>query len=267
MALMTDGSISGSVSQFYDRLADGYDRMTGFEERFARERPCFESIVERFSIRTAVDAGAGTGFHSLLLAGLGVRVTAVDSSHRMLSLLSAHASTMQLQVDTVACDLVALHEHIPGPVDGVFALGNTLAHCLSQETLQEVLRSFRRILRPGGIVVAQILNYRRILSSRETIIARKEVDGYRYTRSYEYVEKLVRFTITREDLAGRVAPEVTSIDLFPFLETDLGRALSYAGFEDVQMFGGISMEAYHPSRSKDLVFMARRPNESEERKS
>jgi SAM-dependent methyltransferase len=258
MAPMTDSFSPDNVSRFYDRLADGYDRMTGFDERFDRERPHFEAIVRKYGICTAVDAGAGTGFHSLLLAGLGVRIIAVDSSARMLSVLSDHASKMHLEVRTVACDLADLSGHVTEKADAVFTLGNTLAHCLSIEALKKVLNEFNRVLRPGGILVAQLLNYRKILAVREKVVARKEADGYRYTRSYDYGEKLIRFTITREDLSGATSPDVTSIDLFPLLDTDLEDALAATGFGDVRLFGGISMDSYVPSGSKDLVVIAHR---------
>jgi SAM-dependent methyltransferase len=257
MVPMTDNKQPDSVPGFYDKLADGYDTMTGFEGRFVKERPFFQSLVENHSVRTAIDAGAGTGFHSLLLAQLGVKVTAVDISQRMLDVLSRHAAAMSLSVDTVASDLADLPAHMTSPVDAVFTLGNTLAHCLSPGALQAVFTGFRKVLHPGGILFAQILNYRKILAAREQVLSIKEANGYRFTRRYTYGERLIRFSITREDLNGHAPPEVDSVDLFPFLETDVEGALHAAGFSDVRLFGSVSMEPYDAVRSKDLVVLAR----------
>jgi ubiquinone/menaquinone biosynthesis C-methylase UbiE len=69
-----------TVAKFYDALAPDYDTMTGFQKRFVHEKPFFRLLVEKYKIRTVLDAGCGTGFHSLLLAQLGVQVTAIDVS-------------------------------------------------------------------------------------------------------------------------------------------------------------------------------------------
>jgi len=61
-------SAEQSVTKFYDTLAPEYDQMTGFESRFAREGPFFKTLIEDHGIGTSLDAGCGTGFHSLLLS-------------------------------------------------------------------------------------------------------------------------------------------------------------------------------------------------------
>ena len=254
----TDLTQPEDIALFYDRLAGGYDSMTGFEGRFVKERPFFRLLVDNHGIRTAVDAGAGTGFHSLLLAQLGVEVTAVDLSPRMLDVLSHHAATMGLRVKTVVADLTDLATHLTPPFDAVFTLGNTLAHCLTAGARAAVLKGFQKVVRPGGVLFAQILNYRKILVSRESVLNIKEADGYRFTRRYDYRESLIRFTITREDLSGQTAPDVATVDLYPLLETEFENTLRATGFGDIQMFGSTSMDPYEANRSNDLVILAHR---------
>jgi glycine/sarcosine N-methyltransferase len=254
---MTEPAFQGEIVRFYDTLAPGYDRMTGFEERFVKERPLFKLLVETYNIRTAVDAGAGTGFHSLLLAQLGVSVTALDISPRMLDVLAGHAAAMHLSIQTVTGALDDAHTLVSSGHDAVFSLGNTLAHCLSTDALEEALGSLRRLLRPGGLLFAQVLNYRRILAAREEIVHQKEIEGVRYTRRYDYMEPLIRFSIVREDLKSGSAADVESVELYPWLETELVSALRVARFDEIQLYGGISMEPFDAAASKDLVVLAR----------
>jgi glycine/sarcosine N-methyltransferase len=253
---MTEKLSGEDVPLFYDRLADGYDAMTGFEGRFAKERPAFQSLIGAHRIRTAVDAGAGTGFHSLLLAQLGVDVTALDISRRMLESLSRHAATMGLDVKTVEVDLTAAPAQPIAQADAVFCMGNTLAHCLSEGALEATLRGFKRMLCRGGILFVQILNYRMILKARDRLLSVKEAGGCRFTRMYEYREPLIRFTITREDLSNRLPVDVVAVDLYPLVETELENALCKSGFERIQKFGSIAMEPYDATGSHDLVVMA-----------
>src|SRR5512134_2992369 len=87
-----------TVESFYDRLAADYDAMTTFEKRFVQEEPFFKLLAQRHRIASALDAGSGTGFHSIVLARLGVAVTAVDISSRMLDELSRHTRQLGLGI-------------------------------------------------------------------------------------------------------------------------------------------------------------------------
>jgi len=65
--------------------------MTGFEQRFPHERPFFRMLIDRYKLENALDAGCGTGFHSILLAQLGLQVTATDISEELLMQTRKHA--------------------------------------------------------------------------------------------------------------------------------------------------------------------------------
>jgi glycine/sarcosine N-methyltransferase len=261
MARTTDSAASGykHVVGFYDWLAPEYDLMTEFEKRFVQETPFFRLLVERYSLATAVDAGAGTGFHSLLLARLGVGVTAVDISPLMIQRLKEHARTMGLTVRGVVAPFTELPEILRAPADAVFCLGNTLAHCLTREELLETLRSFARVLRPGGVLVAQTLNYDRILAKKEPIQSVKEINGKTFVRSYEYHRDTIRFNILKLERDGSgIHHSLESVDLRPLLVQDLVPALKETGFPDVRTYGGITLEDFIPGSSKDLVVLARK---------
>ncbi len=251
---MTDARTA--VIGFYDRLSPDYDAMTGFEQRFERERPFFKDLVERQHIRSAIDAGTGTGFHALLLAQLGVDVTAVDISPNMIDSLARHAKDMGLTLRTLVAGFSDLPRLIEKPVDAVVSLGNTLAHILTPEELHGAMVSFATVLKPEGILFAQLLNYRRILASHETLVNVKEVNGKRYTRSYEYPPGRIRFTIMREDLTGQSAAVSESVDLNPIMDDELVTVLHAAGFVQVRCYGGVNMDPYIPETSKDLVILA-----------
>ena len=108
MAHMTDTQPpSETVAGFYDVTASFYDTMTDMEERIVHERPFFRVLVERYGIRRALDAGSGTGMHSLLLAHLGVEVVGVDISREMLTRLQEHAHNHGVSVHTIQADLAS----------------------------------------------------------------------------------------------------------------------------------------------------------------
>jgi 2-polyprenyl-3-methyl-5-hydroxy-6-metoxy-1,4-benzoquinol methylase len=262
MAQMTDvANHLESVKEFYDSLSAEYDLMTDFQGRFVRERPFFHMLIDRYHIQSALDAGSGTGFHSVLLAQLGVKVTAVDVSPAMISFVQEHASQRSVDIRAV----VAGFEDIPGIVggsyDAVFSLGNSMAHANSKEELLVWLRAFASVLNPGGILFIQNLNYDRILTQQENVLGTKQSGNKTFERFYEFEGDRVVFNIrTTERTTGGVNQRQRSVSLLPLLRPDLLSALETAGFSDIQSFGGISMSAFAPKTSTDLVMLARIKN-------
>lgn len=259
MVHATDITSGQQVSAFYDTLAPDYDTMTGFDNRFVVERPFFRVLVERYGIRSALDAGCGTGFHSLLLAQLGVQVTAVDVSKAMVERTRLHAAAAQLELRTVQSDFVHLHGKLETTFDGVFSMGNTLAHILSRDELLLSLQSFADVLHRDGLLFIQNLNYDRILRSREQIQSVKERDGVTFVRYYEFGPETIQFhilTITKS--TDGLRHSLNTIELRPILQGEITSLIEEAGFREIRSFGGVSMEDFVPDSSKDLVLLARK---------
>lgn len=257
---MTDLLQLDDIRTFYDDLAGDYDRMTGFSRRFAHERPFFRMLVEKEGIRTALDAGAGTGFHSLLLAQLGVAVTAIDVSPAMLKEAERHAGEMNLSVRFAETPFQSAHATLRSQFDLVLSMGNSLAHLESGEDLREALGQFFACTKPGGLLFLQNLNYDRILARREKVQSIKENGETTFVRFYDFEGSHVVFTIlTIERENGTVRQRQKSVRLRPVLRADLEDALREAGFSDIRAFGSIALSEFAPMESKDLVVLARRP--------
>lgn len=252
----------GLISRFYDTLAPEYDGMTDFDNRFARENPFFRILVERYGISTALDAGCGTGFHSLVLDRLGVDVTASDISFEMLRRSASHARSMGARIHTVQSSFQDLPSHLNEKFDAVFCLGNSLVHLIEPSDLEITLKNFSSLLRPGGILFLQVLNYERILNERKTIQHMREVDGTIITREYEYHDGTIGFTIRGVPPAGGGKTErMNTIEIRPVLRTAILPMLTAAGFGGIKTFGSISMVDFVPADSRDLVILATRGEE------
>lgn len=259
MVQTTDSEVlSHSVESFYDVLADDYDTMTGFDRRFVHERPFFRLLVERYGLHSVLDAGCGTGFHSLLLAKLGAEVTGVDVSKKMLAKAEVHAREMNLQIRFLQSDFSSLPDRC-GLFDAVFCLGNSLAHLLTDEELQSSISAFGRVLQPGGMLFLQTLNYDRILSQGTRIQSVKERDSTTFVRYYEYQESGIIFHLLTINRSGEgLRHSLHSVRLRPVLQESFVAMLESHGFCDIRVFGGISMEEFDTNTSHDLVVLARR---------
>ncbi len=247
-----------TTAEFYDKLSADYDIMTNFEKRFAHEKPFFNMLVQRYGIETALDAGCGTGFHSLLLGELGVKVTAVDISKNMLDRLKVHARDTHVKIEVLESSFQELPVLLHRTYDAVFCLGNSLPHLLTQHELVQTLKNFSAALNPGGLLLLQQLNYDRILAKKERIQSVKESDGVTFIRFYDFHKASVVFNIlTLKKEKGQTRHELESTALRPILKDDLLHAMKTAGFSDIRLHGSIALDDYRELDSKDLVVLAR----------
>jgi SAM-dependent methyltransferase len=113
---MTTGSVSEEIRQFWDEDAAVYDDSPEHHPRRPHERAAWSATLRRLlpdPPARVLDAGAGTGFLSLLLAAQGYQVTAMDLSAGMLEKLQAKAKRQGLDVEIVRADAAS-------PPDGAF---------------------------------------------------------------------------------------------------------------------------------------------------
>jgi SAM-dependent methyltransferase len=112
-------SISEEIQQFWDLDAKVYDKLPSHHPRRPHEQAAWRGTLRRLlpaPPARVLDAGAGTGFLSLLLASLGYQVTAMDLSSGMLDVLRAKAAGQGLEVQAVQADAASPPE---GPFDAV----------------------------------------------------------------------------------------------------------------------------------------------------
>lgn len=247
------------VPEFYDLLAPDYDVMTGLEKRFVQEKPYFRLIVERYGIKTALDAGCGSGFHAMLLSELGVQVTALDASKEMLKRTRANARVRGVKIKTIEASFEDLGKAVNRNFGSVFVLGNSLPHLRRVEDLSRVLANFSARLEPNGALFTQTLNYDRIMATKDRLQNTKEVGDRTFVRFYDYDEAGILFNIlTQTRLKSRVEEKLKTIRLRPILRNEFVELLLRNGFIDIKVFGGISLEPFDPMVSKDLVVLARK---------
>lgn len=237
--------------EFYDALADQYDGMTQFSARLQRQQEILASLLESLPAKTAVDMGCGTGVHAIALARLGLDVTGVDLSEGMLSRARAHAEETDSAVRFIAGDFLA---PVPStPAELLLCLGNSLPHLESREALTAVLKHWRKLTAPGGHVLIQLLNYRRVLAKRERIVNIRRSGSDTIIRFYDFLDDTLQFNIlTIREAGGAMTHSIQSTRLLPFRDSDFLSAAPAAGFSTVRTHGSLALDPFTDD-STDLV--------------
>ncbi|XYH93932.1 class I SAM-dependent methyltransferase [Sorangium sp. So ce1128] len=160
-----------TVADHYDKLlAEHYSRMFGDHDAKVAEQ---RALLERLGLRPdgpseAIDLGCGSGFQSLALAQLGFRVTAVDTSDKLLAELAARRG--QLPIETVQGDLLEALER-SGPVcELAVCMGDTLPHLGSKADVERMFAGCARRLAPGGRLVLTFRDLTRELEGVDRFI-------------------------------------------------------------------------------------------------
>lgn len=245
--------------------ATTYDAMVNWEARRTREMPFYRRLFE--GKPRLLDVACGTGHHAIWLAQEGWAVEGCDLSAAMLDAARAHDESAA--VTWFEADM----ERLPterGPYDGVLCLGNALSLLTTRTALGGFFQGAAAILRPGGTLLFQILNYQRLqaeplqwapvrsgrLDGQEALFVKRidldvapDPEGVRVGR----IELLVMW---REDGAWR--SRANGGRMAVWLQPDLQTALDAAGFTEIAWYGDHLESAFAADGSQDLIGVARR---------
>ncbi|MGI8553149.1 MAG: class I SAM-dependent methyltransferase [Dehalococcoidia bacterium] len=133
-----------SVGAGYAAWAEIYDSEKN--ALIALEQPLVDKLLANLRFTTVLDVGAGTGRHALRLARRGARVIAVDESMEMLSRGRTAGRAEGLPVDFC---LASLEQGLPFASERFDLVVCALVLC-HVPRLDEGVREFHRVLRPGG---------------------------------------------------------------------------------------------------------------------
>jgi SAM-dependent methyltransferase len=246
----------------FDDIADAYEALIDWPKRLAHEEPFYRRLFERLGVRSVVDVACGTGHHAAMFHSWGLRVEGADLSPAMIN--RARATFGQPQGLQWAVRGFDQPVEPAEPFDAAVCVGNSLALAPDAATVERAIQQMLAAVRPGGAIVAQILNLWRLAdgpsvwqkckraplagsTSGEAIILK----GVHRCGDRGYVELIVT------DLSNiTMRSESTT---FLGLETnDLIQMAEAGGAKRVAVFGGYRDEPYERGQSVDVVMVAER---------
>jgi SAM-dependent methyltransferase len=145
------------AEDFYEKIADDYERMTEEPARLSREIPFLLNEIKQIGGTEILDVGCGTGGHARALAAEGLHVLGIDISPAMIEKAQAgpRVEGARFEIATVA----EIANRSAVRFDAVLCLGNTLPHLVTEEiSLAKVSRQIALLLRRGGLFIGQIVN-------------------------------------------------------------------------------------------------------------
>ena len=145
----------GDAMQAYHNLAFSYDRLTN-DVDYQKIVSFYRQILAREHVapRTAADLACGTGSVALILAAMGMDVTAVDMSEEMLTVAAQKAQEADLPIRFVCQQLQSLH--LLRGVDMAVCALDGLDYILNPSDCALAIRRVYKALNPGGIFIFDV---------------------------------------------------------------------------------------------------------------
>lgn len=250
---------------FYESIVGGYDRMTSFEHRLESAREFAAELTRQEKIDTAVDMACGTGLYAIALAEKGVNVTGVDVAPGMIK--AARTNAARYGVADKLSWLVRGMQQAPSESlcakDAVTCMANSIPHVLDREEFSKTLANFNHMLRPGGVVVIQLLNYHRVLTQRERIVSIDRKRDEEFIRFYDFLpDGTLRFNLLRVDWQSapnsEPAHELKSVRLRPYRWDEISQALEARGFTSIRQYGSPLFSDFNADESLTVMITARK---------
>ncbi len=238
----------------FSAIAQYYDLMTGYQDRLINEFGVVKYLVEKFNVKTALDAGCGTGVITIILAKIGVDVIGLDSSPDMLEIARTNALREGVEPDFEQEFFESMPGSWTGKFDAVFCPDNSLVGIETGERLALAFKSFHRVLKPGGRAIVQLLNFIKFRRTNRRIIKVSSAQNYTFVRFFDFEEKETRFNVIviKHDM-GKTKYEFTSQRILPINNDVLTVASNIARFSRVEFYSDPGLTEPDSPDSEDII--------------
>lgn len=192
-----------------------------------------------------LDVGCSTGKLANELCRLGALGVGIDLNEDMIREAKEKYSSASLNFRKM--NMLHVDRAFPDHYfDTIICFGNTLVHLDSNPEIRTFLNHTAKLLKPGGKLLLQILNYDYILDKKISELPLIETSRFQFTRHYTLPngaqQKIEFSTILTDKLSGEMLGN--SVSLLPVRKKELERILLMAGFKQICFYAGFAREFY-----------------------
>ena len=229
--------------KFYDGLAEHYHLIfEDWEKSIERQANAIDRLIVPAGSATSqkiLDCSCGIGTQALGLARRGHRVVASDLSPKAVARAKREAQKRGLEIEFQVADMTSLAEIADSDFDVVASLDNALPH-LEPEQVAAAVRAIGGKLKPGGLLVASIRDYDRLIVERPVMQGPMFYGGGRTRRIvhqvWDWIDReryVLHQYVTLEEGEAWAAHHFVSTYRC-LLREELSRALEGEGFDEIR---------------------------------
>jgi cyclopropane fatty-acyl-phospholipid synthase-like methyltransferase len=217
----------------YERFSEVYDALTDDIDHGAWAAYQLE-LMAAAGVRpkTVCDVGCGTGGSSLALKALGLDVTGVDLSERMLMRAAEKARAAGVQIPFIRQDMCDLSLH--RPVDALFSMVDGVNYLVTPRRVRAFFAAAHAQLKPGGALIFDVSSEYKLKNMDGALFFEEREDiSYFWKNAYAAASKTLTMELTFFVRGGDGRYE-------RFVERQSQRAHPYAEMEELLLLSGFS---------------------------
>ncbi len=173
-----------------------------------------------------IEVGCGTGATAAFIAGMGFQVSATDLDPEMVRISSEYKKpNLEFHIADMNETLV---NSDTGSAWSILCLGNTLPHLQDGTELNNFFSEASRVLRSGGQLIIQILNYQRIKNAGTLGMPDLQGDGIVFQRSQTWDESIQKVRFSTE-VSSREEREKREYLMQPIMEPEMSSLAAKSG--------------------------------------
>jgi len=192
-----------------------------------------------------LDIGCSTGKLANELCSLGALGVGIDLNEDMI--MEARHKYSSAFLNFRKMNMLHIDRAFPDNYfDTVICFGNTLVHLDSITEVRTFLSHTAKLLKPGGKLLLQILNYDYVLDKKVSELPLIETGRLQFTRHYTLPNGAQQKIEFKTVLTDKFSSEVleNSVSLLPVRKKELERILWMAGFSQVNFYADFSKKPY-----------------------
>lgn len=222
-----------SIPSFYTSIKNHYDSIFPFNSKQG------EFVANWIPHPGPIlDIGCATGSLIVALAKQQYSVTGIDLDAELVKIAQSKLGQSLRTNSVIQGDMQDIQHLFPAhSFLGATCFGNTLSH-LQKDALYPFFLQIKKLLKPNGILIAQIISYQRLVAKQLQALPTIENEQVQFIRKYEHFDgqtPFVFYSQLRDKQTGVVVEN--RIPLHPHSKTQLSKNLNDAGFQNVHWFG------------------------------
>lgn len=226
------GSDADYANQYPRDFVSRWDELIDWQKRSAGEGTFFVDLLNKAGVFKVIDVSTGSGFHAVQLRKAGFYMVACDGSATMIDRAEANLRKHGLTIPLRQSDWLELDSQVLGTFDAVLCLGSSLCHVFDESTRHEVLKRFRSLLKPGGLLIVDQRNFQAIRAGRFKSSGRYYYCGTTaHVGLGEVTDQVCEFVYTFSDNAS------FRLRVYPILPAQLRAEIELADFSVPQSYG------------------------------
>ena len=205
-------------------------------------------------LQSILDLCCGPGRFAVPLARRGFRVTGVDRTTFFLDKARERAAAENVEISWVQEDMRTFVQ--PGAFDLAISMFTSFGYFDNKDEDLAVLQNIHASLRPGGVLVMDVVGKEVLASSFEPVRSRKHADGSVVIDRRAVLDDWTRVRMEWTIIKGNTV-RIFTIDHTVYSGQELKDRFAAVGFRDVRLYGSIEGAPYGPEANR-LIAVGRK---------